>query len=228
MGSPGNESGAPSAAYAPEPGDVPANAAAPSPAGTRHGAGDPAIDRALRTAELDGLRAVAVLLVFAYHTLLEAVPLQRYVLPDALYLEAGVEVLFVLSGFLVYSPFVRAHPAGGRPPRLVDYQRRRALRTYPAYGATLAVLLALGWVFVDTTRRLLSEATLTQGYRRAELMARRACSRRGRCESRSVSMPSCRCGRCSCAGPGGTSGRRGPRSAARWRCSPWASPAWSA
>jgi peptidoglycan/LPS O-acetylase OafA/YrhL len=91
-------------------------------------------------------------------------------MPDALYLEAGVEVFFVLSGFLIYSPFVRAHLAGDDRPRLGDYVRRRLLRIYPAYWVAVGVLMALGWVFVDSTPRLFSELTLTQGYRTFELM----------------------------------------------------------
>ncbi len=168
MRSLGSDPGAASAAivaagHAPEPGEVPANAVAPSTGDVA----DPAVDRAVRTAELDGLRAAAVLIVFTYHALLRAVPLQRYVLPEALSLEAGVEVFFVLSGFLIYSPFVRAHLAGDAPPRLVDYVRRRVLRIYPAYWVALAVLLALGWVHVEGAQRVLAEVTLTQGYRRA-------------------------------------------------------------
>ena len=172
MRSLGSDPGAASAAvvaagHAPEPGEVPANAVAPSTGDVA----DPAVDRAVRTAELDGLRAAAVLIVFTYHALLMAVPLQRYVLPEALALEAGVEVFFVLSGFLIYSPFVRAHLAGDGPPRLVDYLRRRVLRIYPAYWVALAVLLALGWVHVEGAQRLLAEVTLTQGYRRAGFLA---------------------------------------------------------
>ena len=89
---------------------------------------DPAVDTTVRTAELDGLRAVAVLLVFGYHIGLKATPLHRYVAPEFFYLQAGVEVFFVLSGFLIYSPFVRAHLAGERAPRPLDYLRRRVLR----------------------------------------------------------------------------------------------------
>lgn len=134
------------------------------------GVADPGIDRAVRTAELDGLRAVAVTLVFVYHACLQAVPLQRYLMPGAFYFEAGVEVFFVLSGFLIYSPFARAHLAGRRRPRLADYLRRRALRIYPAYWVAVGVLMALGWVVVDDLGRLVSELTLTQGYRPVEVM----------------------------------------------------------
>lgn len=131
---------------------------------------DPAVDTMVRTAELDGLRAVAVLLVFGYHIGLKATPLHRYVAPEFFYLQAGVEVFFVLSGFLIYTPFVRAHLAGDGPPRALDYLRRRALRIYPAYWVAFGLLLALGWVAVDGAGRMLQNLTLTQGYRQVEVM----------------------------------------------------------
>jgi peptidoglycan/LPS O-acetylase OafA/YrhL len=133
-------------------------------AGEPPGGRDPALDRAARTAELDGLRAVAVLLVFLHHAGQVARPLHRYVMPEALLLEAGVEVFFVLSGFLIYSPFARAHLGRGARPRLVDHLRRRALRIYPAYWVAVAVLLALGWVVIKGTPRLVGELTLLQDY----------------------------------------------------------------
>jgi peptidoglycan/LPS O-acetylase OafA/YrhL len=46
-------------------------------AGEPPGGRDPALDRAARTAELDGLRAVAVLLVFLHHAGQVARPLHR-------------------------------------------------------------------------------------------------------------------------------------------------------
>jgi peptidoglycan/LPS O-acetylase OafA/YrhL len=131
---------------------------------------DPAVDTAVRTAELDGLRAVAVLLVFGYHIGLKATPLHPYVAPDFFYLQAGVDVFFVLSGFLIYTPFVRAHLAGDRPPRPFDYLRRRALRIYPAYWVAFGLLLALGWIAVDGAGRMLQNLTLTQAYREVEVL----------------------------------------------------------
>ncbi|MFA4929829.1 MAG: acyltransferase [Patulibacter sp.] len=54
--------------------------------------------------------------------------------------QAGVVVFFVLSGFLVYRPFVAAHAAGERGPTVGRYARRRLLRIVPAYWVALTVL----------------------------------------------------------------------------------------
>jgi peptidoglycan/LPS O-acetylase OafA/YrhL len=51
---------------------------------------------------------------------------------------AGVDIFFVLSGFLVSLPFVQA-ARGGRPVVLSDYFTRRALRILPLYATVVVV-----------------------------------------------------------------------------------------
>jgi peptidoglycan/LPS O-acetylase OafA/YrhL len=58
--------------------------------------------------------------------------------------EAGVSVFFVVSGFLIYRPFVAASLAGRPSPRLVPYLGRRLVRIVPLYWLVLTVVL-----FVD-------------------------------------------------------------------------------
>ena len=55
-------------------------------------------------------------------------------------LAAGVAIFFVISGFLLYRPFVAARVSGRNPIRLRDYARRRLLRIVPAYWLALTVL----------------------------------------------------------------------------------------
>jgi peptidoglycan/LPS O-acetylase OafA/YrhL len=55
-------------------------------------------------------------------------------------LDIGVAMFFVLSGFLLYRPFVAARLDGRAPIRLRDYARRRVLRIVPAYWLALTVL----------------------------------------------------------------------------------------
>ena len=55
---------------------------------------------------------------------------------------AGVDVFFVLSGFLLALPFARHALGAGPRPHLGRYFRRRLLRVFPAYYAQLAILLA--------------------------------------------------------------------------------------
>src|SRR4051812_8429119 len=95
-----------------------------------------------RSAPLDGLRALAALSVLAYHSLLATAGLGAA--SGALHF--GVPVFFVLSGLLLYRPFVAARMDGAPPPRLRSYAVRRAARIVPAYWTALLALGALGLV----------------------------------------------------------------------------------
>jgi peptidoglycan/LPS O-acetylase OafA/YrhL len=54
----------------------------------------------------------------------------------------GVAFFFVISGFLLYRPFLAARFAGRPGPRIRDYARRRVLRIVPAYWVALTILAA--------------------------------------------------------------------------------------
>jgi peptidoglycan/LPS O-acetylase OafA/YrhL len=59
------------------------------------------------------------------------------------HLNIGVTVFFLISGFLLYRPFI-AHRAGGAPAAPVRrYAWRRVLRVFPAYWLALTVLTVL-------------------------------------------------------------------------------------
>ncbi len=100
---------------------------------------------------LDVLRGVAVLLVLVAH--LPAGPASVVVQACQMTGWIGVDLFFVLSGFLVSGLLFREHQRNGR----LDVGRfliRRGLKIYPAYYAFLAVTLVgfvvanaeLGWV----------------------------------------------------------------------------------
>ncbi|MEO6496773.1 MAG: acyltransferase family protein [Solirubrobacteraceae bacterium] len=55
-------------------------------------------------------------------------------------LNMGVTLFFLLSGFLLYRPFVAARLEGRPPIAIADYTRRRVLRIIPAYWVALLVL----------------------------------------------------------------------------------------
>jgi peptidoglycan/LPS O-acetylase OafA/YrhL len=57
---------------------------------------------------------------------------------------SGVDVFFVLSGFLLALPFARAALGAGPAPDRSKYAKRRVLRIVPAYLVQVAVLLAIG------------------------------------------------------------------------------------
>jgi peptidoglycan/LPS O-acetylase OafA/YrhL len=81
----------------------------------------------------------------------------------------GVATFFLLSGFLLYRPFVAATFGGRDAPDPFRYLRRRVVRIWPAYALALGAYIALG---LDTTRQTgpdyyFSLLTLTQVYRKA-------------------------------------------------------------
>jgi peptidoglycan/LPS O-acetylase OafA/YrhL len=55
-------------------------------------------------------------------------------------LDIGVTVFFLISGFLLYRPFVLARFHEAQPVRGRDFARRRLLRIVPAYWLALTVL----------------------------------------------------------------------------------------
>ncbi|KAA1430250.1 acyltransferase family protein [Mycolicibacter arupensis] len=94
-----------------------------------------------RVASLTGVRAVAAILVVGTHA---AYTTGKYTHGYAGLLgsrmEIGVPIFFVLSGFLLFSPWVRATAFGGPAPSVRRYAWHRVRRIMPAYVVT--VLLA--------------------------------------------------------------------------------------
>jgi len=106
---------------------------------------------------LTGLRGVAALFVFLFHygslnpgiRLDLTVPVIGSALQFPLGLGfAGVDLFFVLSGFLLSLPFARAALSNAPQPSLGTYYKRRLLRVFPAYYAQLVIILAVGAWFV--------------------------------------------------------------------------------
>lgn len=93
----------------------------------------------------EGLRALCALAVLVYHagtfTDLTWGPGASYdgVGPWVQHLNVGVSVFFVLSGFLLFRPFVLAHLREHDAPRTGRYLVRRLVRIFPAYWAALFV-----------------------------------------------------------------------------------------
>ena len=89
----------------------------------------------------DGLRAIAVISVVITHTaLLSGANELAWYGQYTARLDVGVTIFFLISGFLLYRPFVAAHLDGEDGPRVRDYARRRVLRIIPAYWLALTIL----------------------------------------------------------------------------------------
>lgn len=117
------------------------------PDGTRPGAG--------RLPALDGLRGIAVLAVMAFHA---GVPGVRGGL-------LGVDIFFVLSGFLITALLLAEHASNGRIS-LIGFWRRRLRRLMPAMLLMLAVVVVV-WQFTAdpaSIKGLRTDAESTLGY----------------------------------------------------------------
>jgi peptidoglycan/LPS O-acetylase OafA/YrhL len=98
--------------------------------------------RAGRWPLFDSMRAVAALSVLLFHAAFVArVSLSdSFVRPYTAHLDVGVTVFFLISGFLLYRPFVRARLHGEEPPHVGAYAWRRFLRVAPAYWVALTAI----------------------------------------------------------------------------------------
>ena len=82
--------------------------------------------------DIDGLRAIAVLLVVNFHAFPQAAP-GGFI---------GVDIFFVISGFLITG--VVARELGEKRFGLADFYVRRIRRIFPALIVVLCAVLALG------------------------------------------------------------------------------------
>jgi len=94
--------------------------------------------------DIDGLRAVAVLGVVIYH----AFP---WVIPGGF---IGVDIFFVISGYLISGILYKAHHEGGFSFK--EFYARRIRRLFPALITMLVVTLGYGWLILlpDEFRQL--------------------------------------------------------------------------
>ena len=90
---------------------------------------------------VDGLRAVAALMVLIGHTsFLSGFNGHGQIGQVVSRFDLGVALFFIISGFLLYRPFVAARLDGRPAPGVLRYARRRVLRIVPAYWLALTFL----------------------------------------------------------------------------------------
>jgi peptidoglycan/LPS O-acetylase OafA/YrhL len=91
-----------------------------------------------RVPSLTGVRALAALLVVATHAAYTTGKYTHgYIGLVFSRMEIGVSIFFVLSGFLLFGPWVRAVTSGVPAPSLRRYARNRVRRIMPAYIVTV-------------------------------------------------------------------------------------------
>ena len=110
--------------------------------------------------QIDGLRFVAISTVFYYHIahrlVLSGAGTDKpgrsldFLMNSGMY---GVELFFVISGFVLALPFVRARLAGGKSVSLRAYYLRRVTRLEPPYISFLIAAFALKPLVESTTYR---------------------------------------------------------------------------
>lgn len=88
-----------------------------------------------RIPELDGLRGLAILLVLFYHYVESSPMLPRFLAAAGRLSWSGVDLFFVLSGFLIGGILLNARES---PNYFKAFYVRRAHRILPIYAATLA------------------------------------------------------------------------------------------
>jgi peptidoglycan/LPS O-acetylase OafA/YrhL len=84
-------------------------------------------------ADIDGLRAVSILLVVGYHA-------QPWLVPGGF---IGVDIFFVISGFLITRIILTQIKTGTFSS--VEFYSRRIRRIFPALLVVLAVTYLIGW-----------------------------------------------------------------------------------
>jgi len=139
--------------------------------GAQGGPGAPGLGVPARLAYLTGLRAVAAVSVLVFHALFLPLAGQAE-LWSALVaqLQDGVQVFFVLSGFLFYRTFVVAHVEGRGAPALGAYFRRRAARLFPAYLLCLLVTaVVFGQLDIEGVGAWVRNLLLLQAYSVADM-----------------------------------------------------------
>jgi peptidoglycan/LPS O-acetylase OafA/YrhL len=130
-----------------------------------HPSGSEAASGGQRAQALDGLRALAALGVMLFHFWVYTQPVapgaplttvEQHVWQSTRW---GLLLFFVLSGFLLYRPWVRVALGSGKRPELGRYLRSRAARIAPAYYLALSGAFLIGVLGSSPPMRMPTDGT---------------------------------------------------------------------
>ncbi len=118
---------------------------------------------------LHGLRFLAILSVVQFHVTSmfafdEHLPLAHGFVASSLTIFFGMDLFFVLSGFLIGSILLRSLQAPGKK-RIRRFYLRRIFRTFPAYYVVLTVLALIGPLTVMQRHNLIYEYAYLTDFR---------------------------------------------------------------
>lgn len=125
------------------------------------------LDAPARFPCFDGLRAIAAGGVLLVHVALLTGFTARHGSTWGPYFaraEMGVALFFLISGFLLYRPFVASAMDGRARPAIWPYLRRRALRIVPAYWVALTLLVVVFDVRQRDDIRNLADVVVYYGF----------------------------------------------------------------
>jgi peptidoglycan/LPS O-acetylase OafA/YrhL len=114
----------------------------------------------------DGLRTIAVLSAIMTHVgfVTGATEQSRHYGEYLAHLEIGPALFFLISGFLLYRPYISAHVADRAPLSAVPFWWRRVLRIFPAYWLALTALIVAFGLPVHGPRDVITYYGLIQIY----------------------------------------------------------------
>ena len=128
-------------------------------------------------ASLTALRGFAALWVFIYHAWVTAGPQRLIIAVGGLSIDvtplasvgwAGVDIFYVLSGFLLWRAFDGWAAQVAPLPSIARYARHRVFRILPAYYAQLAVLVTVaaltGWIALPSLADLIAHVLLVHAW----------------------------------------------------------------
>lgn len=115
--------------------------------------------------EIDGLRFASIALVVLFHlsgyTVGKSAPFQFATLTDSLLAHVaatghyGVQLFFIISGFVLALPFARYHLEKGPAPRQRAYYLRRLTRLEPPYIIAMLLTFVVATTFFGASTRIL-------------------------------------------------------------------------